>query len=124
MSVPAWLSTRGSASKGGLTRAGASFENIVQRPLFSRTRQVVVAPEPASAPPPTLTLDQGITLKGVFVNEGFAKAFLLTTQNPVGVWVQVNEEINGWRVAAVLPDQVVLEGQNQKLVVPLNVSGR
>jgi hypothetical protein len=127
VSVPAWLSTRGSASKGGLTRAGASFENIVQRPLFSRNRQVVVAPEPASAPLPalpTLTLDQGITLKGVFVNEGFAKAFLLTTQNPVGVWVQVNEEINGWRVAAVLPDQVVLEGQNQKLVVPLNVSGR
>lgn len=125
MSVPAWLSTRGSASKGGLTRAGASFENIVQRPLFSRNRQVVVAPEPASAPPPPmLTLDQGITLKGVFVNEGFAKAFLLTTQNPVGVWVQVNEEINGWRVAVVSPDQVVLEGQNQKLVVPLNVSGR
>jgi hypothetical protein len=127
MGVPAWLSTRGSASKGGLTRAGASFENIVQRPLFSRNRQVVVAPEPASAPLPalpTLTLDQGITLKGIFVNEGFAKAFLLTTQNPVGVWVQVNEEINGWRVAAVLPDQVVLEGQNQKLVVPLNVSGR
>ena len=58
------------------------------------------------------------------MNEGFAKAFLLTTQNPVGVWVQVNEEINGWRVAAVSPDQVVLEGQNQKLVVPLNVSGR
>ena len=73
---------------------------------------------------PTPTLDQGITLKGVFVNEGFAKAFLLTTQNPVGVWVQVNEEINGWRVAVVSPDQVVLEGQNQKLVVPLNVSGR
>jgi hypothetical protein len=126
VSVPAWLSTRGPASNGGATRAAASFENIVQRPLFSRNRQVVVAPEPASAPPPalpTLTLDQGITLKGVFVNEGFAKAFLLTTQNPVGVWVQVNEEINGWRVAAVLPDQVVLEGQNQKLVVPLNVSG-
>jgi hypothetical protein len=126
VSVPAWLSTRGPASNGGATRAAASFENIVQRPLFSRNRQVVVAPEPASAPPPalpTLTLDQGITLKGVFVNEGFAKAFLLTTQNPVGVWVQVNEEINGWRVAAVSPDQVVLEGQNQKLVVPLNVSG-
>jgi len=126
MSVPAWLSTRGPASKGGAIRA-ASFENIVQRPLFSRNRQVVVAPEPASAPLPalpTLTLDQGITLKGVFVNEGFAKAFLLTTQNPVGVWVQVNEEINGWRVAVVSPDQVVLEGQNQKLVVPLNVSGR
>ena len=126
MSVPAWLSTRGPASKGGAIRA-ASFENIVQRPLFSRNRQVVVAPEPASAPLPalpTLTLDQGITLKGVFVNEGFAKAFLLTTQNPVGVWVQLNEEINGWRVAVVSPDQVVLEGQNQKLVVPLNVSGR
>ena len=78
---------------------------------------------PPSSPPPILTLDHCITLKGVLVNEGLAKAFLLTTQNSVGVWVQVNAEIDGWRVAAVLPDQVVLEGQSQKLVVPLNVSG-
>jgi len=29
-----------------------------------------------------------------------------------------------WRVAAVTPEQVVLEGQGEKLTVPLHASGR
>ena len=47
------------------------------------------------------TLDAGITLKGVFMSDGVAKAFLVTAQNPLGVWVQVSGQIDGWRVAAV-----------------------
>jgi hypothetical protein len=106
-------------------RAAAGFENIVQRPLFSRNRQGFVAPEPAAAPPPPMaTLDAGITLKGVFMSDGVAKAFLVTAQNPLGIWVEASGQIDGWRVAAVTPDHVVLEGQNEKLMVPLHASGR
>ncbi|KRR27862.1 hypothetical protein CQ14_08455 [Bradyrhizobium lablabi] len=126
VTAPTWLGGRGSAVKAAGARASAGgFENILQRPLFSRNRQVLVAAEPASAPPPmAAALDSGITLKGVFMSDGVAKAFLMSSQNPVGVWVQVNEQIDGWRVAAVTPEQVVLEGQGEKLTVPLNASGR
>ncbi|KRQ94714.1 hypothetical protein CQ12_04065 [Bradyrhizobium jicamae] len=125
VTAPTWLGRSGSAAKAAGTRASAGFENILQRPLFSRNRQVFVAAEPASAPPPmAATLDSGITLKGVFMSDGVAKAFLMTSQNPVGVWVQVNEQIDGWRIAAVTPEQVVLEGQGEKLTVPLHASGR
>ena len=125
VTAPAWFGRSSPAAKASNARAAAGFENIVQRPLFSRNRQGFVAPEPAAAaPPPMATLDAGITLKGVFMSDGVAKAFLVTAQNPLGVWVQVSGQIDGWRVAAVTPDHVVLEGQNEKLMVPLHASGR
>ncbi|MEH2496209.1 hypothetical protein V1294_002688 [Bradyrhizobium sp. AZCC 1678] len=125
VTAPAWFGSRGPVAKASEARAAAGFENIVQRPLFSRNRHGFVAAEPVAAPPPTMaTLDSGITLKGVFMSDGVAKAFLITTQSPLGVWVQVNGQIDGWRVAAVTPEHVVLEGQGEKLTVPLHASGR
>jgi hypothetical protein len=126
VTAPAWFGSLGPVAKASEARAAASFENVVQRPLFSRNRQGFVAAQPASAPPPppppTVTLDRSIILKGVFMSDGFAKAFLITSQNPLGLWVQVNAEIDGWRVAAVAPGQVILEGQNEKLAIPLSVT--
>jgi len=125
VTAPTWFGSRSPAAKASDARAATGFENIVQRPLFSRNRQGFVAAEPVAAPPPQMaTLDSGMTLKGVFMSDGVAKAFLITTQNPVGVWVQLNGQIDGWRVAAVTPEHVVLEGQGEKLTVPLHASGR
>jgi hypothetical protein len=125
VAAPAWLGGSGAAAKGSGARAVAGYEHIVQRPLFSRHRQGFVAAEPVAAPPPVVaTLDAGITLKGVFMSDGVAKAFLITAQSPLGLWVEVNGEIEGWRVAAVTPEQIVLEGQGEKLTVPLHASGR
>jgi hypothetical protein len=123
MSLPAWFGARASASSSTEIRSPAGFENILQRPLFSRSRQA--ASVAISTPPPPLpaTLDQNFTLKGVFINGALAKAFLTSAQNPLGVWVQTNEEIAGWRVVAVKPDQVLLDAQNEKLVIPLTVNG-
>jgi hypothetical protein len=125
VSAPTWFGSRGPAAKASDVRAAAGFENIVQRPLFSRNRQGFVAAEPfTAAPPPMATLDSGMTLKGVYMSDGVAKAFLVTTQSPLGIWVEVNGQIDGWRVAAVTPEHVVLEGQSEKLTVPLHASGR
>jgi hypothetical protein len=106
-------------------RSLAGFDNIVQRPLFSRNRQgVTVAAVPVLAPPPTAsTLDQGVTVKGVFISGALAKAFMLSSQSPLGVWVQAGEEITGRRVVAVEPDHVTLDGQGEKLVVQLDAGG-
>jgi hypothetical protein len=127
VTAPAWLGGSGPAGKASGARAAAGYENIVRRPLFSRNRQMLVAPEPvAPAPPPPMvtTLEPGMTLKGVFMNEGVAKAFLITAQSPLGTWVEVDGQIGGWRVTAVTPDHVVLEGQGEKLMVPLHASGK
>ena len=124
VTAPAWLGRTGPAAKAANARGGG-FENILERPLFSRNRQGLVAAEPVAAPPPPMaTLDSGLTLKGVFMSEGIAKAFLISAQSPLGVWVEVNGQVDGWRVAAITPEHVVLEGQGEKLTVPLHAGGR
>jgi hypothetical protein len=124
-SLPEWFRSPSSGSHGAVARLQATFDNIIQRPLFSRSRQgIPIALASAPAPPSQPSgLDQNITLKGVFISGGLAKAFLISPQNPTGVWVQSGGEIAGWRVVAVQPDQVQLNGQDEKLVLPLNVGG-
>ena len=125
VTAPAWLGGNAQAAKASSSRTAAGFENIVQRPLFSRNRQGFVPAEPVAAPPPAMaTLDPGITLKGVFMSDGVAKAFLLSAQNPLGVWVEVNGQIDGWRVAGLTPEHVILEGQGDRLTVPLHAGAR
>jgi hypothetical protein len=120
---PTWFVARASTSAGNEPQPQSGFENILQRPLFSRSRQGA-APAQAyvAAPAPPVMLDRGLVLKGVFINGPLAKAFLTSAQNPLGMWVRASEEIAGWRVVAVKPDQVVLDGQNEKLVIPLSNS--
>jgi hypothetical protein len=122
LSLPAWFGARASASPNTEIRLAGGFENILQRPLFSRSRQGGSVTVP-TAPPPPAVLDQNIALKGVFMNGALAKAFLTSAQEPLGLWVQVNGEIAGWRLVGVKPDQVLLDAPNEKLVVPLNVNG-
>jgi hypothetical protein len=125
VSLPEWLSAPSASARGAAARSPASFDNIVQRPLFSRSRQgVTLASVPVPAPPPTpSTLDQDITLKGVFISGPLAKAFLLSSQNPLGVWVQTDEELSGWKVVAVQPDQVILQGHGEKRTLQLHAGG-
>ena len=123
VSLPAWLGSRPPASASAEANPQASFENILQRPLFSRSRQGVTVAVPIPPPQPATMLDQNITLKGVFMSGVLAKAFLTSAQAPLGVWVQPNDEIAGWRVVAVTPDRVLLDGRNEKLVIQLNING-
>jgi hypothetical protein len=126
ISLPEWLSAPSSGARAAAAQSPASFENIVQRPLFSRSRQgmttLAAVPMPATPSPPS-TLDQDITLKGIFISGPLAKAFLLSSQNPLGIWVQTDEEVSGWKVLAVQPDQVVLQGQGGKRIVQLHPGG-
>jgi hypothetical protein len=73
-----------------------------------------------AAAPTAVTLEQDITLKGVFMNGALAKAFVLSPQNQLGVWVQAGEEISGWKVLGVQPGYVLLEGQGEKRTVQLH----
>ena len=125
VSMPEWLGVPSSGSRAAVVRSPVNFENIVQRPLFARSRQgTIQAAVPLQAPPPpptASTLDRDVTLKGVFISGSMAKAFLLSSQNPLGQWVQAGEDIAGWNVVAVQPDQVILQGQGEKWVVQRNV---
>jgi hypothetical protein len=117
------FAVRASSSPAIGEKPQSAFENIVQRPLFSRSRQVASPPQVHTPDPlPQALLDRALVLKGVFINGHLAKAFLTSSQNPAGTWVRATDEIEGWRVVAVTPNQVVLEGQNEKWAISLNNS--
>ena len=127
MSAPAWLSNRASSAATADLGSRVGFENISQRPLFSRSRRAVVAvvqAQPTVIPSsPQQVRDQNLKLKGVFLSGEVAKAFVTSTESPFGSWVALNGEIGGWRVASVTSDQVVLNGNEEKLVIPLIFAG-
>ena len=110
-----------SAATGSVQRSPADYATILQRPLFSRSRQAVTQILSAPAPAPPLISDRNIALKGVFINGATAKAFLTSTQNPLGIWIENNGEIAGWRVVAISPDQVVINAQNENMVIQLHI---
>jgi hypothetical protein len=41
----------------------------------------------------------------------------------LGVWVQTDEELAGWKVVTVQPDQVILQGHGEKRIVQLHAGG-
>ena len=109
----------------------AKFEHsngnaILQRPVFSRTRQAAVpvmtppqAPPPPPPPPAFAARDSDLRLKGVFMNAPMVKAFLISTQNPLGSWVKPQEVFGGWKLVAVRPSEIELESGGEHVTVPL-----
>ncbi|MGY3545300.1 hypothetical protein ACVWXP_003773 [Bradyrhizobium sp. USDA 4463] len=103
-----------------------NYDNILQRPLFSRSRQLLAVAAPpvivdGPAPPLRTTLDPSVALRGVFMNGERAKVFLTSSDNPVGDWVGLNEQWSGWRLTAVKPNEIVLEADGQRQTLQLNV---
>lgn len=101
-------------------------EAILQRPVFSRTRQAALpvlavsqAPPPPAGPPPA-PRDSGLRLTGVFINTPISKAFLTSAQKPVGSWVQPDEVFGGWKLVAVRPNEVEVEAGGGRVVVPFS----
>ena len=112
-------------------REKKAYDHVTARPVFARTRQapIAVVDTPADAPPSTVSpavaaLDSNIVLKGVLISGSLQKAFITSAQNPVGRWIQVDGEIDGWRLIEVKPEQVTLEGQGQTLALKRSVSSK
>ena len=51
------------------------------------------------------------------MNGGIAKAFLVSAQSPDGAWAQTNDEVAGWRVLEIQPNQVLLGGSGHRLAI-------
>ncbi|MCG2672816.1 hypothetical protein ACFPFP_38560 [Bradyrhizobium sp. GCM10023182] len=116
---------RGTAAPARQESRIGSYENILQRPLFSRNRQSLpTTPAPATAEavaPTRMMLDPSVALRGVFMDGERAKAFLTSSENPVGIWIALNEQWSGWRLSEVKPNVIVLEADGERQSLPLTV---
>ncbi|MBK3665369.1 hypothetical protein JJE66_29570 [Bradyrhizobium diazoefficiens] len=107
------------------------YDHVTARPVFARMRQTPIGvadtsadAAPLTGSPPVAALDSNIVLRGVLISGSLQKAFITSAQNPVGRWIQVNGEIDGWRLTEVKPEQVTLEGQGQTLALKRSVAGK
>ena len=53
-----------------------------------------------------------------------AKAFLTSSDNPVGGWIGLNEQWSGWRLSEVKPNEIVLEADGQRQTDSGNEDGQ
>ena len=88
----------------------------LERPLFSKTRRppgAMAVPERAIA---GLAPD-GLSVSGITIILGHARAFILSSEAPKGAWVSEGSTVAGWRLTAISPTDVRLEskGQSAKL---------
>ena len=104
------------------TTATASHQEILARPIFSRSRAPYMPPAPPapkSAPPPVAFTDPGFVLGGVMVNGTIKKAYLLQKTDKSGAWVDEGDDFVGWRVQSITTDAAKLQKETHVIEVLL-----
>jgi hypothetical protein len=94
----------------------ASLTTIALRPLFVRSRRPyerarplpprAVAPEVASFNTPPVPID--LLLKGVAFQPNMARAMIVSSAHPDGIWLEKNADIDGWKINRISRDSVIL----------------
>jgi hypothetical protein len=104
------------------TTATVSHQEILVRPIFSRSRAPFVPPAPPApkpAPPPAAFTDPGFVLGGVMVNGTIKKAYLLQKTDKSGAWVDEGDDFVGWRVQSITTDAAKLQKETHVIEVLL-----
>jgi hypothetical protein len=126
----------------GLTANGGNAESPVTgmtdltqsmaRPLMSQTRKpyveqpvpqeppppepepppVVEAPPPE--PPPQLSTD-GFRLMGLLDSGNVQRALIATLNQPLGVWLKLDDTVDGFKLTSIGENTVTLEAQGQSI---------
>lgn len=107
----------------------ADLAQTLARPLFNTTRRprtpevaIVKAPDaPAPAPPPpTAAPPVQLHLIGLMRNGSSKPRALIRVENsPTAAWIDLGDEIGGWRLSEVNAGHVVVEGSGQRVQLGL-----
>jgi hypothetical protein len=104
------------------TTASVSYQEILARPIFSRSRAPFVPPAPPTlkpASPPVAFTDPGFVLGGVMVNGLLKKAYLFQKTDKSGTWVGEGDDFIGWRVQSITTDAAKLQKETHVIEVHL-----
>lgn len=133
----AWEPPKGESISGLKLSAGADEEaadamnEFSRRPLFLSSRRPFVPPPPPSSndvaaeaaaapvplePPPAPAADPStIFLKGIMVDGGYREALVVTATDPTPKWHSTGSKIDGWEVAAISDNEIILLNGSQEV---------
>lgn len=104
-----------------------SYKQTLARPLFRPDRRPRDKAMPDSAATPrqqpgrTLEPPSGIELVGIIKEgRGDGRALIRSADAPVGIWVQLGHELQGWRLSRIEARSILLEAGDRQLQLTLN----
>lgn len=110
----------GAAGGVQLTRHHASVEDVLNAPLFNRTRSPVAVADSPNAQAPAPVLEPPILL-GVIGENGKFRALFEDAQTNVRKLVRENETFNGWTVVLIGPKKVELKAGAREVLLDLSI---
>ncbi len=84
-----------------------TYEQILARPIFFKSREPFIAPPAAPPPvpkivaPPPLVVDPGFMLAGIMIKSRTKKAFILSKSTAEGTWAVEGDSLMGWKLQSV-----------------------
>jgi len=98
----------------------SAYNQVLEHPLFSKTRSPYVPPPPsapsAAKQPPAITVpDPVLMVAGIMIDDRLKKAYVVKPNEPQGTWVNEGDVVQGWTVQAIHPNGVALK-QNQRMI--------
>jgi hypothetical protein len=117
----------GGSRETNLHATARNFNDIVERPLFSRSRRPfvlpppeVIAPAPEISEPVQVAAEPQLTLQGVYIQGQVRRALILSTESPAQ-WQGVGDDISGWNITEIGANGITLEAQGQTRLLKLYV---
>ncbi len=126
--APTLESLENSPKLGESKVAIADLSQTLARPLFNANRRprtteaaIAKATEASAPPPPQATPPPAqLHLIGMMRNGSSKARALIRVENaPTAKWIDIGDEIAGWRLSEVNADHVVVEGSGQRVQLVL-----
>lgn len=101
-----------------------NYSEILDRPIFSPSRQPIVeiefdSPEPVRTTPSTQLADGEFRLVGIVIIDDNRFALLQTTGTPGTQRALVGDTVDGWRITSLTPDTATMERGAQSKSIKL-----
>jgi hypothetical protein len=98
------------------------------RPIFSKSRRPSARDDQqgvaGAAPAPAAPLPPGLSLKAVVVHGDAKSAFVVCESFPDGKWMKAGETIQGWTIAAIHAQDVILKSGERSSQLAIDFSDK
>lgn len=97
------------------------FSSIRRPPGPRPAEPVAVEPTVEQSEPAEVDISppEGLILRGVFIDDGHRKAFVTSSAEQPGVWLETGESVGGWGISHIEPGGIMLSHGNRQVELPL-----